>query len=462
MLRGIFVAVLVLLSVACGHDDRPMATRFPEVEWLPLRGPLGASRVEVVVLLDGRPTPGILDTGAMQTSVSLELAQRLGLHALATETDERLDVVDAHGDVKGAWRTKLESLALGRVWVDDVDVTVLPMGRELVLIGYDVLRRFDMVLVSDAGVVGLMPAGTAPQEGRSVPVRLDAEGRSLLVDGVAAGSNEDAHAVLVVDTGADTTVFPSMPAMLAAVPVDMRFTSVTRGVNGEKQEPGRYALRPLRIGGVDVGNLFAYEGTGEGGQLGLLGNDVLRRYRTTIVSANAPGGPRLLLADVQRHPPVRACDKDALQLIDDDGTPCLRVALKGVTGEAREALRQDQAWNAGGVDVLLGEAREAAPTRVMRDDACLEVTIRRGAAKKRLQFVVGDDAGVLHGAVLSVIANIEERGNGSKTVCLSLPDSTRLLGLQAGAALHLVAVRRDDDVDPALCDRGICHWYNGP
>ena len=353
-------------------------------------------------------------------------------------------------------------MSIGRIWLDKVPVTVMPMGREVVLIGYDVLRHFDMILVPDAGVVGLMAAGTAPTAGQSVKLRLSDENSSLLVDVTADGKNDVARAVLTIDTGATITVFPSMSAMMAAVPVDLRFTAVTVAVHGEKLEPGRYGLRPLRVGGVDVGNVLAFEGSGSGGAIGLLGNDVLLRYRTTIVSADAPGGPRLLLAELPRSSPVRSCDQRTLRLGDDDGTPCLRVRIKSIDTTVRDTLQRAMVYDDSGMAAMEHATQAAAPPRQLRDDACLEVTIRRGLAKERIEFVVGDDAGVLRGAVLSVIANIAAEGNGSTTACLSLPDNTRLLGLKPDASLHLAAVRFDDDVDPALCEEGICHWYSGP
>ena len=480
---------MVLAASGCSHEQPPLTQRRSDLEWLPLAGPLGSTRPEVVVLLDGRPTPGILDTGASISTVSLELAERMGLQQLVDDSGEPLLFANAHGAVGDAWAAKLDSIAVGRAWVHDVDVMVMPLGRELVLIGYDILRRFDVVLLADLGVVALMPPGTAPLEGREIAVRLDADDRSLLVDVSAAGAHDTARASLIVDTGADVTVFPSTPAMLAGVPVDLRLRSISLALQTTKNEPGRYALRPLHVGAVDVGDVLAWEGSGNDGRIGLLGNDVLGRFRTTLVSALAPGGPRLFVANVPRPPPLTTCDtrdRPSQAIADDAAAPsrrrlddarsgepvppptpssdaCVQVSIKALSSTDRDTLRAQEAERDDAVRRRLVDAGldDTPPADHWRGDVCLEVKIRRQTARQRVQLVIADDFDVLAGGTISMIFNVDNI-DAVDSFCMPLVDNTRALGVQERSPLHIRAVRVDDEVDAGLCPTGVCHWYLGP
>lgn len=483
------LSLLAVMSSSCASSapaTTSLVQRFPDVEWLPLRGPPGVPTLEVVVLLDGRPTPALLDTGAETSSVSQELAERMNLRAILDDTSQKQRVLDAHGNVGEGWRTRLDTIALGRVWVDDVDVTVTPMGHELVLIGYDVLRRFDLVIVPDEAVVGLMPPGTAPHEGARLPVRLLDDHSALVVDASAPGSDDVARGAMILDTGASASMFPSAPAMLAGVPADRRFKALTVAVSSEREQPGRFALRPLTLGDVDVGHLLAFEGTSDDGSTGLLGLDVLRQYRTTIVSTAAAGGPQVLLQPLRRWPATMTCAQwqqtgivraTSTRRLDDeidsaidvgDGgagrkdATCLGVMVHDLSDAERVERAKDRQFSDDGLAYLMGRTTEVEPASRRfreRSDACLQVELHGRAVRERVQFVVVDEDNVLQGALLSVVATVD---GASSSACVALPESTRLLGLTSSSSLSLVAVRADNDVDASLCERGVCSWYVGP
>jgi predicted aspartyl protease len=453
--------VVVGALFGCASATTPITEQLTNVEWLPLLGPPGQRRVEVLVLLDGWPTRAILDTGAMTSTISQALASRFGLSPAEENT---VGIIDAHGAVTHARTAVLDSVALGRQWIDDVDVVVVPGAQEVVLIGYDVLRHFDLVLAHDEGVVGLLPPGTAPTTGTAIPVRLDSTGRALHVDVEVQGKADRARSTLVVDTGAEATSFPSAPAMLAGVEVDRRFRSTTVGVASTKEEPGRYALRPLRASGIELGNVLAWEGLADDGTSGLLGNDVLLNHRTTIVSADAPGGPKLLLVPLSTLSSTLSCREHAQARVGDDvdDGACLQVRVVRAEGADLERLRFNRAWNNGGTEALLGEAVDSLPQRrPQRDDVCLEVKLHHTMARKRVQFVVGDAWGGAFVATMAMVVQADPRRDSR--FCVGLPDSTRLLGIDATTPLFVRSLRVDDAVDPKLCtDADVCSWYHGP
>lgn len=456
------VMIAALLLAGCAGVPVPVTQQLTGVEWLPLLGPPGRPRVEVAVLLNGQPTRAILDTGAMSSAIPLALAKRLGVDV----DGDTVTIVDAHGTVASAQLATLESLALGRQWIDHVPVLVLPdeQEREVVLIGYDVLRHFDILLVHDEGVVGLLPPGKAPATGASVPVRLDATGRTLHVDVEVDGRSHRARSTLVLDTGADATTFPSAPAMLAGVDADLRFRATTIGVAGSKEEPGRYALRSLQAGGVDLGNILAWEGITNDGTSGLLGNDVLLSHRTTLVSADAPGGPRLFLAPLTTLPSTLSCRTFGQRRLDSDhadATPCVQVRVIAAEGADLEALRLNRTWNSGGREALSGASLESLPRRArQRDDVCLEVKLHHAMARDRIQFVVGDATDGAFVMTLGIAMKADPQHD--RRHCLGLPDSTRLLGLGRDTPLSLRSLRVDDGADATLCDADVCSWYHGP
>jgi predicted aspartyl protease len=456
-LLGVAVVVVCALFGCATPKAVPLTEQLKDVEWLPLLGAPGQRRVEVMVLLDGHPTRAILDTGATTSTIPLTLAMRLELEA----EEKTVGVVDAHGAVTRAQTAVLDSITLGRQWIDDVEVLVLPeREREVVLIGYDVLRHFDIILAHDEGVVGLLPPGTAPPTGTSVPVQLDPTGRALHVDVEVDGRADRARATLIVDTGADGTAFPSAPAMLAGVEADLRFRSTTVGVASTKEEPGRYALRPLRAGGVDLGNVLAWEGLADDGTSGLLGNDVLLGHRTTIVSADAPGGPKLLLAPLTTLSSTLSCREYGQPRMGEEiaEVPCLQVRVVRAEGADLEQLRFNRAWSNGGAAAGLAVEPQR---RAQREDVCLEVKVHHALARQRAQFVVGDAWGGAFVATMALVVRADPQHDGR--FCVGMPDSTRLLGIDQNTPLYVRSLRVDDDVDSKHCeDSDVCSWYHGP
>jgi len=82
----------------------------------------------------------LLDTGASDVAIPEDLADRLGLekaHAIMVKT--------ANGNVK-AYRTRLDSVAVGDIRLYDVKATILTnMHGEDVLLGMSFLKHFELI-----------------------------------------------------------------------------------------------------------------------------------------------------------------------------------------------------------------------------------------------------------------------------------------------------------------------------
>jgi aspartyl protease family protein len=89
--------------------------------------------------IDGQAVEFLVDTGATEVAIPVELAQRLGLragHAYQAQT--------ANG-VTLAYATRLASVAVGGLEVRDVAGTIIANpGSEEVLLGMSYLSRFDI------------------------------------------------------------------------------------------------------------------------------------------------------------------------------------------------------------------------------------------------------------------------------------------------------------------------------
>lgn len=88
--------------------------------------------------INGAPVTFLLDTGATQVAVPIELARRLGLQAGAPVL-----IGTANGQAT-AHRTRLGSLQLGDIHLQDVDALIAPgMDGAEVLLGMSALKQLE-------------------------------------------------------------------------------------------------------------------------------------------------------------------------------------------------------------------------------------------------------------------------------------------------------------------------------
>lgn len=404
--------------------------------WLPLQAPLGQRRLDVVVVVNGAPVVARLDTGAARTSMSSALAARLGVKP----KPGALLGVDATGKTTAVRRAQVATLLLGTRTLTDVDVEVLDAEREVFVLGLDQLMGHELVLALERGLVGLLPLGATPRnrDDQVIPLARAADGR--LHARVAAGT---AVAELVVDTGAEATSFPAAPALLAALPADLRFKSTVVGMVGTERHEGFFRIDHLLVGGVDVGAVFAREArNNQGNGPGRLGVDVLGRTPSVLVLGEEPEWRRL---------PVPAFSNRAVPTPGRYPFPCMKHC---VTAELRE-LDADARGR-------LNNGRALFLPRVRRpDDVCLWVDIDAAFAGSVVEFVVGDvdgDAGRLSGHVLTVQTRVPV---GGSTQCLELPLSTAALAWFPRVPVALRHVRSGRAVT-AACEADTCMWWSGP
>ena len=93
-------------------------------------------------LLDGQintqPVTFLLDTGATQVAIPLEIAERLGL-----EKGAPIQVHTANGTAQG-WRTAIHSLQLGDIQLQQVAAIIVPnMPGAQVLLGMSALKQLE-------------------------------------------------------------------------------------------------------------------------------------------------------------------------------------------------------------------------------------------------------------------------------------------------------------------------------
>ena len=88
--------------------------------------------------INGLPVHFLVDTGATDVAVSEKLARSMGL-----EFGPRVTVMTAAGPA-AAWKTRLRSVNLGSLALDNVRATITPgLGRE-VLLGMSFLQYFSL------------------------------------------------------------------------------------------------------------------------------------------------------------------------------------------------------------------------------------------------------------------------------------------------------------------------------
>jgi hypothetical protein len=312
---------------ALGSDVSDLPRLYPNGEWLPIEAPLLSMQLIVKVTVNGRSMPAILDTGAMGTTMSEPVAQRLGVLAADTPRGMPVRAVDAHGDVIFGEKVQVDALEIGARRFKGVQVTVLGQAPDLFLIGADVLADVDLFIAADEGLVGIFPPGAAPRRNDDVVVRLQPGPRQLVVKAAAVGRNGQSTTFdFLLDSGAWNSSVPTMVGVNAGFPADLAYASTTVGVAGEQEARGRFVLDPLRLGPgqAPVGRVLALSSTIDRGEgFGLLGNDVLMRFHSIISFRDA----ELRLRPLARRGAERFAGPGGVRCGADGRAPCVAVKL---------------------------------------------------------------------------------------------------------------------------------------
>jgi predicted aspartyl protease len=245
-----------------------------------------------VTIGGGPPRTFLVDTGAGLTAISRELADTLGLRLGGA-----MDVVGLGGGVEARSAT-LPSVDLGGIVRKDVSVLVLDfaemrrsMGLEVEgILGFSALNRYAVTFDFAHGALEIVQNGPrkAPGAGGArVPMEM-LGGQALVegkVDGATAGS-------FILDTGSWITFVPAdVGRKIAAVKRVPGISFV--GADGRVLEAEAVRARSLSFGAARVDRpvvLYATSGgeadpvglTLASGERGVLGSNVLRRFRVTL------------------------------------------------------------------------------------------------------------------------------------------------------------------------------------
>lgn len=419
------------MTSASGSDVSSLPQRYPKASWLPIEAPLLGGELRVRVKVNGRETTGVLDTGAMSTIMSVPVAVKLGVLSEDTPLGEEVRAVDAHGDLLQGERVPLGELAVGaHRWVN-VTAVVLGSHPDLFLIGADLLQDVDLYLAADEGLVGLFEAGAAPKEPGDLVIPLDRGQRQLTVPAQApAKGGADVRFSLIVDTGASDTSVPAFVGINEGLPADLGYQSKTLAVGGVQENRGRFVLEPLRLGRghTPVGRVLAHASTmNKGERLGLLGNDVLRRFHARVSFRDA----ELRLSPLAPRPALRArgpggslCEEPGSAEGERRGRPCIRAQLSVSQADLP-------------ADALPG--------------VCLDVDIDRAYAGRTVEvaLALADASGRprLEDGVLRAHLTVGDQG---ARPCFSLWRELERLGVAPGAPLSLRWVRVEGATWP--CD----------
>ena len=424
---------------ALGSDVSDLPRRFPTAAWVPIESPLLSMQLLVRVGVNNRVAIATLDTGAMGTTMSVPVAARLGLLKEDTPAGTPISAIDAHGDTILGERISLGELRIGSHRWADVDVTILGNAPDLFLVGAEVLQDVDLLIAADEGLLGLFEAGQGPLIGDDAHVvPLTTRDRQLLVVGQApAAGGKSAEFSLLVDTGAWNTSVPALAGINAGLPADLAYNATTVGVAGEQLSRGRFVLDPLRLGPsrVPVGRVLALSSTLDAGAgLGLLGNDVLMRYRTLISWKRN----ELRFESLSQRATSRSRGPaGALCQQGDRAVACVSVQL--VPGPVSEAAADDL------------------------DNLCLQIDVDEVYAGKTVELAItadgGDQVSVFNGGAIRAFLSVDDQGVHH---CFRLWRQLEHLGLSAKTPISLRWVRTEGVYWPCDPMKTRCLSFTGP
>jgi predicted aspartyl protease len=426
---------------ALGSDISRLPHLHRHGAWLPIEAPLLSMQVVTKVLVNGRPALGILDTGAMGTTMSFPVATKLGLVNEGTPQGERIRAVDAHGDVIYGEKLALGELRVGsHVW-DNVTVTVVGDSPDLFLVGADVLQDVELYIAADEGLVGLFAPGAAPRSFGDLVVPLKREPRQLFVEGTATAKDgrKSGSFELLVDTGAWNTSVPAAIGINSGLPADLSYSATTVGVAGEQEARGRFVMDPLYLGPArqPVGRVLAVTSTiGKGEGFGLLGNDVFMRFHTVISFARK----EMRFRPLERRPASRMTGPSDAPCLDEQGVkrPCVSVGLRPVT---RQGPLPDED--------LAG--------------ACLQIDVDQSYAGKTVELLItAEQEGrvtLFNGGAIRAFLSVADDGVSH---CFALWRQLERLGVTPATPLSLRFVRTEGVQWPCDPMKTRCITFTGP
>jgi len=240
----------------------------------------------------GPPRMFLVDTGAGMTAISRELADTLGL-----AIGEPLDIVGLGGGVQARTAT-LASVSLGGIVRKDASALVLDFGemrRKMGLevegiLGFSVLNRYAVTFDFAHSALEIVQNGPrkAPGAGGArVPMEMMGGQATVAgkLDGAPAGS-------FILDTGSWITFVPTEAGRKIAAVKRVPGVSIV-GADGRVLEAEAVRARSLTIGAARVDRPIVLYATGGGeidptgltlasGERGVLGSNVLRRFRMTL------------------------------------------------------------------------------------------------------------------------------------------------------------------------------------
>jgi predicted aspartyl protease len=421
---------------ALGSDVSELPRLYPNGEWLPIEAPLLSMQLIVKVSVNGRTMPAILDTGAMGTTMSVPVAQRLGVLSADTPRGMPVRAVDAHGDVIMGEKVRLDELQLGARRFTGVQATVLGQAPDLFLVGADVLADVDLYIAADEGLVGLFPPGAAPRRHDDVIVPLQVGPRQLVVEATAPGrGGQPTTFEFLVDSGAWNSSVPTMVGVNAGLAADLAYTSTTVGVAGEQEARGRFVIDPLRLGPgqAPVGRVLALSSSIDRGEgFGLLGNDVLMRFHSVISFKEA----QLRLRPLPRRPAERLAGPGGVRCGADGRAPCVAVKLAPST---------------------------IAPAPDDWPGVCLQVDVDAVYAGQTLELAITaeDDRAVslFNGGAIRAYLSVDQNGAHH---CFPLWPQLERLGLTKDSPLTLRWVRTEGVRWPCDPMKTRCVSFTGP
>lgn len=268
---------------------RPPAP-LPPPAGLPVTLPLRFFQREIFVnaKLNGREYVMLLDTGAAITVIDKPVAE-----ALRLPPGERMNVLGASGQGESVV-TRLASIELGRVKLQDLQVAVTDLGlirllggeRFGGLLGFNVLSRFRFTVDYHAGTLRLEPSGGKLPPGKVVKAQFPGATPLLEMEVEDIG-----RVPMLLDTGAAMTIVPAEKAQQWQ-PSRSASLGLALGVGGMGSVPRAARAETVRLAGETITDallMFAPPASkgapvqilSEAG-FGLLGNNILRHFRLTI------------------------------------------------------------------------------------------------------------------------------------------------------------------------------------